>query len=121
MIQGSIFPSFINRKMEISGPFQLSADKTHIVVPPAFTKGKSKIEKGEVFSFITELKLQMFENVVSVEWNPELEKASKGMFCGTSTVGPGDSPRALRGYLTAARDFKINELEWLCKLWVHSR
>ena len=121
MIQGSIMNSFMHRKMEYSGDLELSGDKTHLLVPVAFTIGKGKIEKDEEFSFMTALKLQMFENLVTVEWNPELYRHSGGQFSGTQVVGPSATARPLRGHLRAVRDFDVKELDWLCKLWIHQR
>lgn len=119
MIQGSILPSFVARRMEKTDGIVMSPKKDCLLVPPVFTKGKSKIEKEEAFHFITADKIQLFENVATVEWNPELLRQSAGMFMGTQNIGPSDLPQPLRGYLVAARDFNIRDIEWLAKIWIH--
>jgi hypothetical protein len=121
MMQGSIMNGFMARKMKYKGDLELSGNKTHFVVPVAFTQGKAKLKKDEQFDFITATKVQFLENLVTVEWNPELERQSNGHFIGTPLVGPSDDLRALRGTLVAAREFDISKLGWLCKLWVHDR
>lgn len=121
MIQGSLLGPFMNRKMNWKGPLEVSPDKTHLIVPPVFTKGKGVIRKEEAFSFITETIIQMDENVVSIEWNPLLERYSAGGFHGTGFIGIDTEFRAMRGALVAAKEFNIRKLRWLCKLWIHSR
>ena len=121
MIQGSILPSFINRKMTYKGPLEMAPDKSCLVIPPIFLKGKAIVKKDEAFSFATETELLFHENLITVEWHPDLERYSKGAFHGTPAMGPDLEPRRLRGAMVAKKEFNVRELPWLCRLWIHGR
>lgn len=121
MIQGSMLRSFRIRKMEATEGVTVSGDKTHLVIPVSFTKGKGVLKKDSEFTFVTADKVQMFENLATVEWHPDLHAYSYGSFVGTPVIGPGVSPVALRGTMAVKKEFDIRDLPWLARLWIHER
>lgn len=120
LVQGSLLRSWLHRKM--TGTTEgviLDHRQKCLLVPPNFTIGKNKIEKDESFRFITEDRVVLDEGVINVEWHPDLLRKCYS-FSGTNVIGYEQGIAPLIGTLTAKTEFKIKDLPWLARLWVHN-
>ena len=119
MIQGGALRVWSKKKMILSDGIKISNDRKCLIIPPVFTVGKNKVKKDDTFTFITQDRLQLDENIAIVEWHPALYEATKGRFMGTPMVGPLDFSQPLRGHIAPLRgDLELNKLPWLARLWI---